>query len=523
VERNSELVLASLPSIPSSLIADLLDSAESQRREANDKRSKEDQLRDAVSAILGELGGLSVQDDALIFAGEKFILPAQYEGDISKAIQFLTNYVKQQKEKFDFSKTFDYRPFDGAHAFAQVMKKITGTTGFGVVRQTMFGPQPPEFKTIQTGPSTSTQVPWGLVNFPMYEATFDVCYAMDDEKGVLFQLRVNAPRRWRGHIQAIFDLVEREVKENSIYRGKAVTGQEWPEFIDTSVVDRRQVVYSKDVMRQLTAHVWAPLRHSLEMRRQGIPLKRAVLFAGPFGTGKSMGAMLTAQEAVANGWTFVMCRTGKDNPATVLQTAALYAPAVVVIEDLDIHAAGTSALEISRLLEMLDGVTNKGNEIIALFTTNHIEQIQKGALRPGRVDAVIKIAGLDREGFEKLITISLGDDFLEGGIDWDAVSKAFEGFLPAFVREAALRAQRFIMAENRGVPGMIDTDALILAAASLRPQLELMEGAKEGARHTTLEDAIRGVVDDSLSRTAYQEGYDKFHVEPPTILNGALK
>lgn len=512
--------------VPNAILGEILDQVQAAKTAQATKVSEEEKLRDAVSALLQKLGAKSVQDDSLTFAGPKFILPEQYDGPggVKRAIKFLSDYENQQNKPFDFTKIFDYRPYDGAHAFAEIMKKITGTTGFGVTRQTIFGPQPPEFKVIQTGPRSTdtTQVPWGLVAFPMYEATFDVGYANDDEKGVLFRLTVNAPRKWRSHIQAIFDLVAKEVKENSIYRGKAITGQAWPEFIDTSVVNPDHVVYSEDVLAQLSAHVWAPLRYSQQMREQGISLKRAVLFAGPYGTGKSMGAMLTAQVAEQNNWTFVMCRTGKDDPATVLQTAALYAPAVVVIEDLDVHAAGNSAIEISRLLEMLDGVTNKGKEIVALFTTNHIEKIQKGALRPGRVDAVIEIAGLDRAGFEKLITISLGRDFLAPDIDWDVVDVAYKDFLPAFVREAAQRAQRYIMARNHGKPGVVTTQDLVLGAKSLRPQLERMEGAKEGVRRHLLEDGIREVLEGTLSRTRLYDEYDhNFHIDEGSILNGA--
>lgn len=522
--NSRDLILASLPD-PELLLGRLLDDVQEQKNAAKAKVSEEERLRDTVSALLRQLGAKTVQDDALTFAGEKFILPGQYEGPggIKRAIKFLTDYENQQNKAFNFGKTYEYRPYDGAHAFAEVMKFLTGTTGFGVTRQTIFGPQPPEFKVIATGPHTSTQVPWGLVAFPMYEATFDVGYTTDAEKGILFHLSVEAPRKWRSHVQAIFDLIEKEVKENSIYRGHAITGGEWPEYMDTSTVNPAHVVYSEEVMAQLSAHVWAPLRYSRQMRAQGISLKRAALFAGPWGTGKTLGAMLTAQIAEQNDWTFIMCRTGKDDPKVVLQTAALYAPCVVVVEDIDVHAEGTSAMEISALLEMLDGVTNKGKEIVALFTTNHIEKIQKGALRPGRIDAVIEIKGLDRPGFEKLITISLGEDFLEAGIDWDAVAAAYEGFLPAFVREAAQRAQRFIIDRNHGKPGVVTTQDLILAADSLRPQLELMDNAKAGARHTTLEDAIRGVVDGSLSRTRLDSGYAPFVVDAPTLLNGAIK
>lgn len=503
--------------IPTHLVGELLDAVQAQNQKAKEP-SQEEKLRDAVTALLGQLGALSVQEDSLIFEGEKFILPAQYEGKVQSAIDFLRNHVKQEAMKFNFEKTLNYRPYDGAYAFMTVMRQLTGTTGFGVNRMTIFGPEPPQFISINISPRKTAQVPWGLIQFPAYEATFDVGYT-ENELGYVFHLSVSAPRKWRKHIEAIFGLIEEYLRKNSIYKGQAINGHGLqPEFIDLSSVDPELVVYSEDVMQQLTANVWAPIRYSEAMRAQRIPLKRAVLFAGPFGTGKSLGAMLTAVEAVAHGWTFIMCRTGKDDPAVVMKTAELYAPAVVVVEDIDVHAGTSTRVEISRLLEMLDGVVNKGKEVIGLFTTNHIEEIQKGALRPGRIDAVIEIHGLDEQGFRKLIKITLGEDFLEPKIDWRAVAAAYDGFLPAFVVEAARRSQRYTMARNEGRPGVIGTKDLCNAADSLRPQLERMEGAKEGVRTNLLDDGVRTLVEGVVTRTRVM-GH-QFEVEPATLLNG---
>lgn len=516
------LVLNDNGQIDSALIGELLDQVERDGNAAKNAKTQEQKLRDTITHMLGQLGGLTVQDDALTFEGEKIILPAQYRGKVESAIDFLRNYIKQQEQPFEFSRVMDYRPYDGAHAFMTTMKRITGTTGFGVTKMTFFGPQLPQFLSVNTDVNTVVQVPWGTVAFPTYQAEFEVGFTRDRDKGILFSLGVTAPRKWRKHIEAIFALVEKEVKENSIYRGKAINGSEMPEFIDLSGVDPSTVVYSQDVLDQLGAHVWAPIRYSEQMRSLNIPLKRAIIFAGPYGTGKSLGCMLTAQEAVAQGWTFVMCRTGKDNPAEVMKTAELYAPAVVVIEDIDVHAEGSSNMDVSRLLEMLDGITSKGKEVIGLFTTNHLSRIQKGALRPGRVDAVIEIKGLDTQAFRKLVEINIGQEFLAGEVDWEAVAESMKGFLPAFVVEATRRTHRFTMARNNGVPSIVTTEDLIHAAESLRPQLELMDGAKEGVSVRTIEDILREQQENLLGRSRLDSGSLKFLVEEASKLNGAI-
>lgn len=505
---------------PEALVAELLDKVQEDKRKAQGP-TQDDRIRDAVNALLQQLGQSRVQEDNLLFEGEKFVLPANYRGRIGAAVDFLRNQQRQDEMKFDFNKTLPYRPYDGAFAFMTVMRNLTGTTGFGVNRMTFFGPEPPEFISIQVNAKGDTaQVPWGLIQFPAYEATFDLGAAQAKD-GYTFHLTVNAPRKFRREIEAIFTLIEQYLKENSIYKGQAINGHGMqPDFIDLSEVDPDAVVYSQDVMDDLLAHVWSPIRYDDQMRTQGLPLKRAVLFAGPFGTGKTLGVMLTAKEAVEKGWTFIMCRTGVDDPATVMKTAELYAPAVVAIEDLDVHASTSTRVEISKLLEMLDGAVNKGKEIIGLFTTNHIELIQKGALRPGRIDAVIEITDLDEQAFRRLITNTLKPEFVATDIDWVAVAEAFKGFLPAFVVEAARRSQRYIMAMNEGVPAVVDTHGLVRAATTLRPQLERMNTAEEGVRADLLDDRVREIVEGSLKRTKLDTGNYHFQVAEATLLNG---
>ena len=485
------------------LIAHVIDAVQDEKARRKEP-TQEEKLRDAVSALLGQLGGLTVQDDALAFEGERFVLPGQYEGKVESAVDFLVNWIKQQKQTFNFHRSMPYRPYDGAHAFMTVMKQLTGTTGMGQTKWTFFGPKHPTFLSVNTSPTKVEQIPWGEVNFPMYEATFTVGSNYDEDRGIIFHLAVEAPRKWRKHIEAIFSIIEKHLSENSIYRGQAIDGADNPNFLDLSGVSVDRVFYSADVMAQLDAHVWTPVVYADNVRRL-MPLKRAILLAGPYGTGKTLGCMLTAQKAVESGWTFVMCRTGKDDPATVMKTAALYAPAVVVVEDIDVHAEGGTNADISRLLEMLDGITNKGVEVVGLFTTNHLDRIQKGALRPGRIDAIIEIGDLDEAGFRKCITATVTADYIGEDIDWERVAEAYQGFRPAFVVEAAHRAQRYTMSRNAGEPGVIETDDLVHAADSLRPQLDLMEGAKEGANMITINDLVRKELDGALNRAHVPE------------------
>lgn len=461
--------------------------------------SQDDKNRIAILSALEDLGGLTVGDDSLIFEGTQFILPKNMEGDIDGAVRYLLGYQEQQNASFEFSRKFNYRAVDGAAAFERAMKRLFGTTGIGGTIQTMFGEIKPEYRTINVGPNETLQVPWQRVNFSPLHASFYLGETRSLEFGRIFQINVEAPRKVRKHIEAFFQIVEDELKQRSIYRGKAFTGGQEPTFIDTSKVKREEVVYSEYVQQQLDTNMWSLLRHSDEMRKHNIPLKRAVLVEGPYGTGKTLAGMLTAQEAEANGWTFILARPGQDDVEDVLKTAQLYAPAVVWYEDIDNIAEGENKLQISKLLDTLDGTTAKGVEVLAGFTTNHVHKIQKGVLRPGRLDAVIHVDGLDAAGFEKLVKVSLRD--LLGDVDFAKVAEAFDGFLPAFAKEAIDRSVRYSISRNGGKPGLINTADLVQAAEGLRPQLELMADAKEGAAQPTLDNALKLVVQDTLNHS----------------------
>jgi transitional endoplasmic reticulum ATPase len=465
-----------------------------------------DSTRKAILAALDQLGGLTVQEDTLTFEGDRFILPASLRGDIQGAENYLRQYRESQEETYEYSRTYPYRPADGAAAFDRAMKRLFGSTGVGQATYSFFGKQPPQFRTIDVGVGRTLQVPWGNVTFSPLDAVFTTGAMKDPERGLLFVLSVEAPRKHRQRIEGFFDAVARELAEASIYRGKAINGAEEPAFLDVTAVDPSTVVYSADVMTQLNANLWALLDHTAVMRDLKIPLKRAVLVEGPYGTGKTLAGALTAQRAVQNGWTFVLCRPGVDDLMTTLRTAQLYSPAVVWFEDIDIVGSGGTTTFIARLLDALDGVTAKGAEVVAGFTTNHVDRLQKGLLRPGRIDTVIHIGELDTAGIERLIKVTVPERLL-GKVDYTKVATAFTGYVPAFAKEAIDRAMRYSIARNGGVPDQVTTDDLVNAAKGLREQHRLMEAAAEGANRPTLDGVFRDVVEGVVARTAITHSY----------------
>jgi ATPase family associated with various cellular activities (AAA) len=469
-----------------------------QLEESTHQKTANEIGREEILKALDTLGSHTVGEDGLIYEGERIILPAAMEGNLQEVLTFLTDVRVAEEQEYAYNRTFQYRPWDGANAFRLAMLRVFGTEGIGQAVHTFFGKRPPEYHTIAVDFDKQVQVPWGRITFSPLDATMHLG-SENRADGPLFTVTVKAPRKHRRRIEGFLDVVEDELKKHSIYRGKAIDAALNPGFVNVKAIDPARVVYAQHVYEQLEANLWSVLRYGQRMRELGISLKRAVLLEGPYGTGKTLAGALTAQHAIANGWTFILVKPGED-PYAALRTARLYAPAVVWIEDLDVLSAGKDRDEITGLLDALDGVQAKGAEVVAGFTTNFASTIDRGVLRPGRIDAVISVKDLDRPGLEKLIKSLIPAEHL-GVVDFDSVATAMQGFLPAFVAEAAQRSVRYSMARNAGEPGVIVTRDLLQAAEGLRDQLNLVNDAGEAQhKHITMERLFARQVESVLAR-----------------------
>lgn len=468
--------------------------------------SEQDSNSRKMLAMLDALGGQSVGEDSLVFTGQQFVLPAAMENDLPGAVRYLEDWDRQQNTTFRFARRYNHRPYDGAAAFERAMKRVFGTSGIGKATAGFFGSTPPQYLTVASGPDTTMQVPWGEVTFSPISAEFELGYTADKEFGFIFELSVTAPRRHRRRVEGFFSVVEDELAKFSIYKGRAISADALePKFLDTSTVDESKIIYRPDVLTQLDVNLWTPMRHAQSLREAGVPIKRAVLVEGPNGTGKTLAGLRSAQIAQENGWTFIMVPAGED-PLEALKTARIYAPALVWVEDLDViaatDAAGTSRKKVSRLLDALDGLQGKGSEVMAGFTTNFVDKLDKGVLRPGRLDAVIHVAELDAAGYEKLVRSLIAAERLAPDLDMTAVVEQFisSKMLPSFAAEATLRSVRYSIARNEGRAGVITTADLIDAARGMQAHLDLMDRAQHtGTDVLSIDDLFTELVQDAVT------------------------
>jgi transitional endoplasmic reticulum ATPase len=473
-------------------------------------QSEQSKIETRIRQSLAQLGGGAFKDEDIIFEGKKLIIPKQMT--LQETVDFIEKRIADEEKLTLYERTFNYRPMDGAYCTWKALSEHFGSVSHrSQTIKTLFGPKkaPPAMIDIPIGPGLIEQVPWGNFEVPFLPGLeLELGSKENDEYGELFHITGKGPKKYRYEVEGIFKLITTQLKEHSIYKGQAVTGKEMPDYLDLSGVDPAKVTYSDEVTAQLAANVWSLLNYSDQHREQGLPLKRAVLMHGQYGTGKTLAAMLTAQESVRNGWTFLYARPGKDDLHFVMQTARLYQPAVVFFEDMDIIADPNDAEgdDITELLDVFDGITAKGTEIICILTTNHVEKIHKGMTRPGRLDAIIEIGALDASGIERLVKSVVPEDQLDPNMDFEPIIEAMSDpetheldFMPAFVREACDRTRRYAITRNKGDMSSIilTTEDFVLAANGLRAHLDLMKGAKDLVEREPLGAITKRMMDDA--------------------------
>ena len=462
------------------------------------QKARIDELLNKLAELGGEIHG---EDTIARHPGTKIILPEGME--LETSVTVLQKKIKDEEQVYNVSRQYNYRPLDGARAVANVLREHFGWTS-GMAVKTLFGTNPPQLISIKTGVDTTEQVPWGRLGLPhMGEGYMDLAATMDRNFGQVFVINVAVRRKYRAHVEGFFALVEAALASDSIYKGRAITASENPDFIDVSTIDFDDVVYTSQVMEDLRVFVWANILFPKQLRDVNQLGKRVTILHGVYGTGKTLAAYLTAklcEEQRSNGGEpigFIMVRPGVDDWEYAIQMARLYGRCCIFIEDADLLVDPTNPQNISKMLDQFDGLIAKGMDMSLVMTTNHIGKIHKGMLRPGRTDGLIEIGFMDREGVEKLAKRVVGDK-LAADVDYDAVFTAFHDFTPAYVKEVFDRAIRRNIVRNNGELKEITGHDLIGAANNLRPQLALMNDAPEAKVRPGIDGALQAMVSESV-------------------------
>lgn len=419
--------------------------------------------------------------------GEKIILPENMTyGD---AIKNLERQAQYEDEKVQIQHDFPYFVYDGAHALGKVMEQKFGFV-FGKTEYSFFeGEQPPKLIGIDVGDGQIVQVPWGSFTVPSIKGGKFACGFKVEDGKILFQFSCTCARKYEAEVKDLRNSVLAYLKEHSIYKGRAISIKftddggnmliesnqiPQPKFLDLSKAREEELVFPKDVHDAIYDNLFTPIDRLEEARALGVPIKRGILLAGMFGVGKTLTAYVAASKATKKNMTYVYCQKPEEF-VHIMRFAAQYAPALVFCEDVDRIVGTDRTAEVDELINVIDGVETKNHEIITVFTTNSVTDVNQALLRPGRMDAVIWVRTPDAEAVERLVRnycgklVSPEDDLTE-------IGKLLENNIPAVIREVCERSKlsALRMLPDGSPVTKIPVEALKKASTTMKNQLELL-------------------------------------------------
>lgn len=447
----------------------------------------------------------------VVHHGEQITLPVGM--NLNEAIATLERRQTYLEEEMNFSQQFAYFPYDGANAINEVLEKQFGwsiaepTPGF-------FGKQPPKLINIEVAPKQFKKVPWGRFALPGTEGGWIQCSAAWDGSMVKFALTGIVKRKYEDVVESIFAKTREYLETNSIYKGKAVkirfndeSGEALempiPEFMDLTDVDENMLIYSDDVQTQITNNLLTPIERVADLIANNVPVKRGVMLAGKYGTGKTLGAKVAAKKAVQNGISFIYITHADELAKAIAFSKQYQSPACVVFcEDIDRALKGERTQEMDDILNIIDGIDTKTCNIITILTTNHIENINPTMLRPGRLDAIIEVKAPDAKAVQKLLRV-YGGAAIKSSTDLSKAGAVLDGQIPAVIAEVIKRAK---LAELSRTPkGQVITDlseqAILEAAESIKAHVELLErrSNEQSPQVPALEQVIMNCVTAALT------------------------
>ena len=412
--------------------------------------------------------------DVVRHDGPGIQIPADLELDT--AINILSRKRDEEEEETYVSATIPAFPYDGAHALKLAMEELFG---YVVSKRCLCGRNHNvQIEVVTDAAGTMVTVPWGQFEVPNIEGHLETGYTWEGKR-LVFQIQGNIKGKSKPKFDTLVKLTQRYAIERSIYRNKAFSvrfrdedgcTKPIPEIKFLDVARAQEPIYTASLEEQLRNDVLAYITHSDLVRPlNGGVLKRGVLFAGPYGTGKTLAATWIARQAVEHDWTYIYV-TDPNDFYEAHMLARAYQPAVVFVEDVDKIAGVERTQEVDRLLNCLDGADTKKLDVMVVFTTNYGERITQAMYRPGRIDFLFRATPPDADAARRLVW-SYADGRIDGTIaDLQEAGNRLAGKIPATIKEAVARAQVRAVVRSGNQDALISNEDLVRAAESIEAE-----------------------------------------------------
>jgi len=408
---------------------------------------------------------------------------------------------EQEEQIVNVVEAIEASPLDAAYALWKVLGQYCG----GAFQESKPGSSwggggDPKLIGVNVDHNQTLQVPFGTMTVPTIAGSIETKCDVNKDGNLILVLNATVMKKDAPKIHEIAVLTrayiygENDEPGQSIYRNAAlkirfpnydsasnISAADLngfnPEFMDLSGVKPDELIFSEELWEEVDTNLFTPIKHPDRCKTHGISLKRGVLLAGPYGTGKTLTAKVAAFFAKMRGWTFLYVEGPKDLPQAI-NFSKMYGRTVIFCEDIDsaFNESGRKRTqEVNEILNTIDGIDTKDRELIFVLTTNHVENINEALLRPGRMDAFIEVLPPDAAAAEALMR-QYGRGLIPDSEDLTKVGEMMAGIIPAFIREvvekAKLSAIRHV--ENDDDICILSSD-LEVSARNIRRHIKLVK------------------------------------------------
>lgn len=407
----------------------------------------------------------------------EFAAVAQTPGrTYAEVLEYAINADKQSKKMAKINHRIRCFRNDGIYQLNRAITEVFGS----VVSKTDDGPSGDstiQTVDIQLADGTRTKAPFGDISLEGLGEGSIISINYDSSTHELV-MTGKCQSRFMSLMDDIIDQTKYNLANDSIYKGQAIEISDIndPQIMSLAGIDDQLMVLSKKTEHDLKP-IYARLNSPEKCIERGIPLKFGALLSGPYGTGKSLLAFKLAESAIRNGWVFIYLKKPEllAESLRMSQTIDKSGHGVVIFtEDIDQVTRGNRDAAMQDILNTLDGGDTKNMNVIALFTTNHIELIEPTFLRGKRIGTIISLGYLDKETAERFIRQSL--EIGNYTVD-DDISQACElieksNIAPAFMAEIIEKVKSMLIYEDTN---HVTNDDIRYSVESYREQMALAQ------------------------------------------------
>lgn len=340
---------------------------------------------------------------------------------------------------------FDYRiacfMSDGIYQLNRSIEEIIGVTTVGANRGPSGSERPMDTVDVILAGGIRKKVPYGDIDLPDMGEDAQIRIHYDFNQKIL-HVRGKCQFKFNSLIDRIIEKTKHLLNTDSIYKNQtfeinASVEQGQPQLIDMSNIDKEVMILSAKTENSLSP-LYARILHAESCKKARIPIKYGAILEGPYGTGKTLLAFKLAKLGNANNFASIYLKSPELLADTLRMAKTLDnngSGIIVFTEDIDQVTSGERDVALQDILNTLDGGDTKDMNVIALFTTNHLNMIDPTFLRGKRIGTIISMDYLDAYTAEQYVTSFCDGTTLKG--DFTPIYNKIEAsnIAPAFMAE----------------------------------------------------------------------------------------